>query len=597
MQREKMVHAIGILSAANAVELDPEPFYNAALDVAAVSNFLIEFAAWEQRYNHYLPTINYCPLELPGPPTETAQAILEQIHRWDDEVRPHLAEIDALNREHEQLALLREFILVVPGSGLDSSLLANKWPSLETTVYACPRLNEIVHDPSLALVMQIQGTEHSFWVVVGADTTAILESLQQQDCQTVLLPEWVEADALRNQLRIETDLREASRHLAAQQHKIRALVQRYDLISILGNVGLLRWYVDNAPGASADARYCRVTGWTGEADPELLTLLLKRAGIDAMVRFPAEPVFAHAPTHLRHSKWVQPFEFFTRLLGTPARDEVDPTPLLAFIVPLLFGYMFPDVGHGLILIIVGLAFAGRWPSIRFLVPCGLSAVVFGFLFGDIFGFHNLIPALWLSPLDEPLKVLLVPLIGGVVLLLLGMALASLEAYWSGRLRIWLAVDAAVLVLYAAAVSTVFWTDAAVLIVAAVIWYFIGTLYVHPANPIAALGLGFVKLLESVAQLALNTLSFARVGAFALAHAGLSSAVIGMTEQIDTPVLKFVVLLAGNVFVVVLEGLVVFVQTTRLVLFEFFIRFLRAEGRVFRPFQSVTQAKRTRDKTL
>lgn len=597
MRREKMVHAVGILSAANAVELDPEPFYNASLDVAVVSNFLTEFAVWEQRYNRYLPTINYCPIELPGPPTETAQAILEQMHRWDGEAKPHLAEIDALNREHERLVLLREFIMAAPGSGLDYSLLADKGPSLETAVYACPRLNEAVHDSSPALVMQIQGTEHSFWVVVGADTAAILESLQQQGCQTVLLPEWLEADALRNQLRVETELREVSRNLVARQHKIRALVQRYDLISILGNVGLLRWYVDNAPGASADVRYCRVTGWTGEADPELLTLLLKRAGIDAMVRFPAEPVFARAPTHLRHSKWVQPFEFFTRLLGTPARDEVDPTPLLAFIVPLLFGYMFPDVGHGLILIIAGLAFARRWPSIRFLVPCGLSAVVFGFLFGDIFGFHNLIPAFWLSPLDEPLMVLLMPLIAGVILILLGMALASLEAYWRGWLRIWLAVDAAVLVLYAAAVSAVFWTDAAVLMMVAIVWYFLGTLYVHPANSVTALGLGFVKLLESVAQLALNTLSFARVGAFALAHAGLSSAVIGLTEQIDTLVLKIFVLLVGNVFVVVLEGLVVFVQTTRLVLFEFFIRFLRAEGRVFRPFRPVTQAGSPKDKVL
>jgi V/A-type H+-transporting ATPase subunit I len=585
-----MVHAVGILNAANAVELDPEPFYNASLDIEAVRNFLIEFAVWERRYRHYLPTIDYCPIELPGPPTETAQAILEQMHRWDDEARPYLAEIEELSHQHDRLMLLREFILAAPESGLDLSLLADKNSTLETVVYACPRRDEAVYDASLALVMQLQGSQHSFWVVVGTHTASMLASLQQQGCQAVLLPDWLEADTLRNQLRIETEIREVARNQVAGQHKIRALVQRYDLISILGNVGLLRWYVDNAPAASADKGYCRVTGWTGEADPELLTQLLKRAGIDAMVRFPAEPVFAHAPTHLRHAKWVQPFEFFTRLLGTPARDEVDPTPLLAFIVPLLFGYMFPDVGHGVILIIVGFAFARRWPSIRFLVPCGVSAVVFGFLFGDIFGFHDIIPAFWLSPLDEPLTVLLVPLIAGVVLILLGMALASLEAYWRGRLRIWLAVDAAVLGLYAATVSMIFWTDAAVLMMIAVVWYFLGTLYVHPANPVAALGLGLVKLLESVSQLVLNTLSFARVGAFALAHAGLSSAVISLSEQIDTALLQLFVLLVGNVFVIVLEGLVVFVQTTRLVLFEFFIRFLRAEGRVFRPFRPVTPAR-------
>ena len=84
------------------------------------------------------------------------------------------------------------------------------------------------------------------------------------------------------------------------------------------------------------------------------------------------------------------------------------------------------------------------------------------------------------------------------------------------------------------------------------------------------------------QLLVNTLSFARVGAFALAHAGLSSAVIALTKAIDHPLLALAMLLAGNALILLLEGMVVSIQTTRLVLFEFFTRFLTGAGRVFSP---------------
>jgi len=98
----------------------------------------------------------------------------------------------------------------------------------------------------------------------------------------------------------------------------------------------------------------------------------------------------------------------------------------------------------------------------------------------------------------------------------------------------------------------------------------------------ALPMAVGDLLMSAFELVMNTLSFLRVGAFALAHAALSSAVMTLADAAESLWLIVLIILVGNVFGVVLEGLLVFVQTTRLVLFEFFIRFLRAEGRLFRP---------------
>jgi len=80
----------------------------------------------------------------------------------------------------------------------------------------------------------------------------------------------------------------------------------------------------------------------------------------------------------------------------------------------------------------------------------------------------------------------------------------------------------------------------------------------------------------------NTISFVRVGAFALAHAGLAAAINGIVAGIGPRPLALMTLAIGNLLVIAIEGLVVGIQTTRLILFEFFIRFLKAAGRPFRP---------------
>ena len=92
-------------------------------------------------------------------------------------------------------------------------------------------------------------------------------------------------------------------------------------------------------------------------------------------------------------------------------------------------------------------------------------------------------------------------------------------------------------------------------------------------------------LEQLLRLLVNTLSFARVGAFALAHAGLSLATVQLAEAVPWTPGTWLVLLLGNLLVLTLELLVVSIQTTRLMLFEFFLRFLRGEGRPLRPLSA------------
>ena len=90
------------------------------------------------------------------------------------------------------------------------------------------------------------------------------------------------------------------------------------------------------------------------------------------------------------------------------------------------------------------------------------------------------------------------------------------------------------------------------------------------------------LIEGLMRLVVNTLSFVRVGAFALAHAGLSLAVVSLADGTSNIVISLIVMVIGNAMIIAIEGLVASIQTTRLVLFEFFNRFLKAEGREFQP---------------
>jgi V/A-type H+-transporting ATPase subunit I len=266
-------------------------------------------------------------------------------------------------------------------------------------------------------------------------------------------------------------------------------------------------------------------------------------------------------------------------MGMPSRNEADSSALLAIAVPLMFGYMFADVGQGLVIAIGGFFLRKRWPLARLFVAGGLSAAVFGVLFGSVFSLHAFHP-LWLAPLDAPLTILLVPLIGGGALLALGLLLHAVEAHWRGEFTAWLATDAGFVAVYAGLLVGIIWPAGFIVAAAGGVWFCVG--HALHARRLGAGLSALAELVERTLQILINTLSFARVGAFALAHAGLSSAIVALMNAADSAIVQMLVLVAGNAIVIVLEGLVVSIQTTRLVLFEFFTRFLAAEGRVFRP---------------
>jgi V/A-type H+-transporting ATPase subunit I len=202
------------------------------------------------------------------------------------------------------------------------------------------------------------------------------------------------------------------------------------------------------------------------------------------------------------------------------------------------------------------------------------------VFGSVFSIHGAITPLWTDPLAAPIAVLVLPIGAGAILLAAGLLLHALGSFWRGEWARLLGEDLGLLALYAGILG-LFESSGFQWLALAGAAAFVTGHAVH-AGQARALGSGLGELVERTLQLLINTLSFARVGAFALAHAGLSSAVSALMGEAESLLLRGIILVLGNVLIVVLEVMVVSIQTTRLVLFEFFARFLTGAGRPFRP---------------
>ncbi|MCM8768916.1 MAG: hypothetical protein NC911_04465 [Candidatus Omnitrophica bacterium] len=310
------------------------------------------------------------------------------------------------------------------------------------------------------------------------------------------------------------------------------------------------------------------------------------------------------PVRLRHPSLLKPFELLVKSYGLPCYGTVDPTVFLAIAFLLMFGIMFGDVGHGLLLGLAGLfLWRNRQPTWQptgvLLLYCGVSATIFGFLFGSVFGRESF-PAIWSRPLGNITGLFQVSLAFGVGLISLGIGLNVVNAFKS-REYYRMFFDKAGLVS-----GLIYWTA----IVISVRWLVAKI----PVSPLAAfvLGSGFFLLflgpflslarqprkhsfletfMESVIGLLevgmgylANTVSFIRVAAFALAHTGLFLAVFELTRVVGPGhrILPGIILVGGNILIVFLEGLVVTIQSLRLNYYEFFSRFFVPSNQEYRP---------------
>jgi V/A-type H+-transporting ATPase subunit I len=290
------------------------------------------------------------------------------------------------------------------------------------------------------------------------------------------------------------------------------------------------------------------------------------------------------------------------VLGTPVYSAIEPTPLLAIGFVVLFGMMFGDVGHGLLLLTAGLLLR-RSPRFRdhgsIVAQVGLFSAFFGLLFGSFFGHEDLFPPLWFSPMHDIPRLMLAAVVLGVGLILTGLALRIVNGLREDRF--WVVFTdrygLAGLAFYGGGLLTALLVYRETLPAAALAWLALplAAVFCHPfaerqggawASTGMLLAEGAIAVLETILGFLANTFSFLRVAAFGLAHAGLFMAVFAVAAEVrELPFGLFWVTfvhVAGNLVILLLEGLVVSIQAVRLEFYEIFSKFFRGGGVAYNP---------------
>ncbi|KAA6184402.1 hypothetical protein F2Q65_12560 [Thiohalocapsa marina] len=555
------------------------------------------------------------PLEI------AARAALRQLEHWQAQARPLLGQLERIETQLTVLRRWQPWLPAVAASGLPLDRLQQTGPVITGCCLVLPQaatpdlpeaalLRPLATPPASPLGRSRDpphgGTLHGAQNgpsrdpsrTAGGDpaaldpTGALLLTTPDQRaalCQRAVaagghclqLPDWLaELGASAPETVLGRRLDQAEAQAAEQRQALTDLAERRGVARALGVLERIDWFLQTAAQIRCDAQVCYISGWSAERQAEPMNRALREVGIRAELAFRPPPADLASPTLMRHPRWLQPFEIFADAIGVPGIHEADPTTWVALLVPVMFGYMCGDVGHGALIMLAALLLrklTRLWPL---LLACGFASLVFGFVYGDLFGFHGLMPMLWLHPFDDPLLVLTVPVAAGALILTLGVLLHTLQTCWRGTGGSAGVADAAQLLAYWGLLLALLDVRWAWLAVAGVLLCTGNRLWRRPDPLVLLAGLG--QQFESTLQMLLNTVSFARVGAFALAHAALQSAIVGVASGLDSLVAAALVVIVGNLAVVLLEGLVVAIQTTRLVLFEFFMRFFQGEGRRFRP---------------
>jgi V/A-type H+-transporting ATPase subunit I len=369
--------------------------------------------------------------------------------------------------------------------------------------------------------------------------------------------------------------------------------------------------VEYAADAIVRGQVVGLTGWTPASSlPDLAERL---GGIGAAAVPLALPRGVEPPTAAVPGPVSRTFGPLVGTYTTVPYADVDPTLLAGLAYVTMFGAMFGDAGHGMLLVLAGLALRMGWlrrwrtldrlrPHWMFVAAAGLTSALFGVAYGEFFGPTGVVPTLWLAPMEQPVPLLLGGVALGVVLLACAYALGTVnrvrEGGWGAALyapsglagsMLFAALGLGVLAWYAGFAWLA--ATAGLLAVMALVLAFVG-FWAGGGGGASGVLQAAVEIFDMIVRLGSNVVSFARLAAFGLTHAVLGWIVWDATTglwasgPVGAVVAVFVFTL-GNAVAFTLEALVAGVQALRLEYYELFSRVFQAQGRPFRPWQVPT----------
>lgn len=465
-------------------------------------------------------------------------------------------------------------------------------------------------DKLLASMFQVQAGDGNdvflsiFPKRVSQETDRILRSLNWKEIK--LDPGYsgsieeilAEIQAQRDEL--SRELAEEEKAFAAQtggeSQKYRMLISAVQTKEITENLKAL---------VASGSRYFYITGWVPESDKDLVSKMF--AGYDDLLvslTGDEEMPGLRPPTKLKNNRIFRPFEMLVNMYGTPNYREIDPTSYFGITYMLLFAMMFGDVGQGLVIALAGwlLARKGSETFGGLLIRIGLASTVFGFLYGSVFSIETILPPLLISPFHNINTVLLAAVGFGIIL--------STSAYILGIINAWRRRDieeglfgkegvAGLILFWSFVLIVLSFVDINTLprpvLIGLILLSILAMLFREPLThmiqgrrPLHSQSAGSYymensfALIETLLAVLSGVVSFIRVGAFAINHAGLFLAFETLGHMIGTSGGMIAMTILGNILIIGLEGLIVFIQGLRLEFYELFSKYYTGDGVAFKP---------------
>lgn len=408
-----------------------------------------------------------------------------------------------------------------------------------------------------------------------------------------------------NQKAIDGLNEEMKNRLSSRSEQI---LNAYETICVYSNNFDVRKVAACTTVSKRNAFYFILCGWIAEDSiEELLRDIDKDKNIYCMTEKDISNIKTKPPTKLRNLKIFRPFEMFIKMYGLPAYNEIDPTFFVAITYSIIFGIMFGDVGQGLCLAIGGclLYYFKKIPLAAIIATAGIFSTIMGFMYGSIFGFEDILPHIWLNPMENVMTVLLIAVAFGSGLIIIAMVINIINGIKMKDVeKIFFDTNGvAGLVFYVMVlVCVVLVATGNPMPAGIVLLVFLGIplILIFLREPLSHLvekkaeilpeqkGMffleSFFELFEIVLSYLTNSISFLRVGAFAISHAAMMGVVMLFAgAHSGNP--NILVVIIGNIFVAGMEGLIVGIQVLRLEYYEMFSRFYSGTGKGFKPYKS------------
>ena len=310
------------------------------------------------------------------------------------------------------------------------------------------------------------------------------------------------------------------------------------------------------------------------------------------------------PTKLKNPKWMEPINMVTEMYSLPAYDGIDPNPLIFGFFILFFGFMFADIGYGIIITVVSALITKMYRPkgtmgymFRLGIYLGISTIIFGFItggfFGDVItvfsenflGKEDVALPYLLNPLEDPMSVLVVAVILGVIQLLFGQCVHIYMEARDGHLADGLLDVVPWWIVFAGIAAFVLAGTPVVILLGAL--SLILTQGRHNKGIFGKLFGGIASLYDITSWLS-DVLSYSRLMALMLATSVIASVMNILGSLPGNVVVFFIIFVIGHVFNIGVNIIGTYVHAARLQYLEFFGKFYKEGGIPFRPLTYQTK---------